>query len=116
MIRVFLLFFFSLSFALLSVEEIQKRINEAYEKEVAHIDSERLSFVNTILPILEEAIIKGRINAHFGPNGTNASCDGYYNDIRPEMFCKWWSTKFNQTICTYTTALYCRIGIGFMKE
>lgn len=40
------LFFITLSFSLLSVEEIQKRIEKAYEKEEKHVESERMIFVN----------------------------------------------------------------------
>lgn len=119
MIRVFLLFFFSLSFALLSVEEIQKRIDEAYVKEQEHIESERMNFTNTILPVLEKAIIEGRISRSFGNiDHVLLMCDGKYGDIRPDKFCEWWKTRFNKTLCSFLTHIThaCPLVIRFEKE
>lgn len=111
------LLFVSLSFGqLLSAQEIQKRIDDAYGKENEHVAAERLRFANAILPVLEKAIVKGEISVHF-TNRPEAICDGMYGDIRPLTFCDWWKQHFNKTMCTFTSdSNYCPIGIRFYKD
>ena len=117
--RVSLIFFLlsilippNLSSSLLSVEEIQERLIKAYTAEEKHIEDERLRFVNLILPILEKAIVEGKISVLF--QSTYEECkEGKYEDIRPDTFCPWWNKHFNMTICTFTTNNGCPLGIRF---
>ena len=97
------LFFVTLSFSLLSVEEIQKRIEEAYEKEEKHVESERMIFVNSIIDVLEDAIINGKIFRSFSRKGDLVTYDGQFGDIRPNHFCKWWEERFKHTTCSYNS-------------
>lgn len=120
--RVSLLIFlslFSLCCALLSVEEIRKRINEAYVKEQEHVEAERLSFVNDILPNLEKAIIKGNISTSFRSKGDsiNVCWGGKYGDIRPAEFCDWWKHHFTNALCSYTNPFDgCPLTLRFSKK
>lgn len=96
----YVLFFVTLSFSLLSVEEIQKRIEKAYEKEAEHVESERMIFVNSIIDVLEDGIIKGKVFKTFSSKDTEKAYDGRFGDIRPEDFCGWWNQRFNHSTCS----------------
>lgn len=117
--RVSLVFLFLLIPAwasLLSIEEIQERLNKAYTSEEKHIEEERLKFTNLILPILEKAIVEGKISVLFQSTShpPYEECkEGKYEDIRPDTFCPWWNKHFNMTICTFTTNSGCPVGIRF---
>jgi hypothetical protein len=116
-VYLFILSLVPLCFALLSVDEIQKRIDEAYVKEQEHVEAERLKFTNAILPALEKAIIEGKISTSFSSNATMRECDGQYGDIRPKEFCEWWKQRFNNTLCSYTNLVdYCPVTIRFSKK
>lgn len=117
---LFIFLIVPLSLVLLSVQEIQKRLEDAYSKENAHVEEQRLNFVNTVLPILEKSIIEGKIAVYFRPNDGFAGyeCNGRYEDIRPETFCDWWNQYFNTTTaCTFAPEVKsCPLAIRFAKK
>jgi hypothetical protein len=109
----YVLFFVTLSFSLLSVEEIQKRLEKACETEEKHIESERMIFVNSIIDVLENAIINGKIFRSFSRKDDSVTYDGQFGDIRPNHFCKWWEERFKRTTCSYNSHV---IDIGFEQK
>lgn len=116
---VFFLLLIHMCFSLLSVQEIQKRLEDAYSKENAHVEDQRLNFVNTVLPILEKSIIEGKIAVYFRPNDSAGyECNGRYEDIRPKTFCDWWNQYFNTTTtCTFAPEVQsCPLAISFAKK
>lgn len=112
------LFVIPFCLSLLSVEEIQKRIDDAYIQEKKQIEAERLVFVNNVLPIIEDAIKQGKISVSFRfKNSTKQTiCDGLYGEIQSLEFCTWWKHRFNKTICGYLPQHECPLIISFIKD
>lgn len=94
-----LLVLFSLGYsATLTLEEIQKRLDSAFETETTVLETKRLDVVSEkILPRLEKAIVDGKIRSCY--TKTWSMSDPREPWGVDEQFCRWWNKKILHVTC-----------------
>jgi hypothetical protein len=92
-----------ISVAAITIEEAQKRLDDAFMREDANLQKGRMQALEKILSTLETEITKGKITTCWQDTMAGVTINSY--GVRPDgmddKFCRWWNERFRHVDCVF---------------